>query len=122
MHGIDISLLHTLCLKGGATLEQVREAYLKLTTESKFQKVILGDEPLEREFKKYYEAYVNLIHDYEESGLSSDQGYYPPDKVAKFLFNSGIYHFIKGNYIKAGEKLQQAYQTNKQNVPLIIYL
>jgi tetratricopeptide (TPR) repeat protein len=42
--------------------------------------------------------------------------------VAGFLFNSGVYHLLKQNYIKAGEKLQQAYKSKSGDVLTIVYL
>ena len=119
---IDIILLQTLGLKQNADIASVRETYLQLSTQTKFQKVILSDERLEKEFAKYHEAYVSLLHQYEDEGLGRDDTYYPPERIATFLFNSGVYHLIKENYLKAGEKLQQAYNTNNKNILTNIYL
>lgn len=119
---IDIILLQTLGLKKNAAIADVREAYLQLTTQIKFHRVLLSEERLRQEFTKYHEAYVSLLHQYEDEGLGTDDTYYPPDRIATFLFNSGIYHLIKENYIKAGEKLQQAYNTNNKNILTNIYL
>jgi len=119
---IDIVLLQTLGLKRDASVSDVRATYLQLTSQNKFRKVLLAEERLQKEFTRYHEAYVSLLHQYEEEGAGSDPNYYPPDQVARFLFNSGVYHILKQNYIKAGEKLQQAYKSNSRDSLTIAYL
>jgi tetratricopeptide (TPR) repeat protein len=119
---IDIILLQTLGLKRDASVSDVREIYLQLTGQIKFRKILLSDERLQTEFTRYHEAYVSLLHQYEEEGCGTDTNYYPPEQVARFLFNSGVYHILKQNFIKAGEKLQQAYSTNGRDSLTIIYL
>ena len=119
---IDIVLLQTLGLKSTASVSDVRKTYLELTSQARFRKVLLADERLLKEFTRYHEAYVSLLHQYEEESAGTDTSYYPPDQVARFLFNSGVYHLLKQNYIKAGEKLQQAYKTNSRDALTIVYL
>ncbi len=119
---MDITLLQTLGLKKGSTLSDIREAYLRLTTQRQFQKVILGDESLEKEFKEYHETYTALLKLYPEAGASPDMRYYPPEQASRFLFNSGVYHLIVRNYIKAGEKLEAAHRTYPNDVLVPIYL
>ncbi|MCK4764252.1 MAG: tetratricopeptide repeat protein [Candidatus Aminicenantes bacterium] len=118
----DIVLLQTWGLSKNAGSGDVRRKYLELTAQEKFQKVLLDDEHLQKEFTRVHEAYVNLLQQYSEEGLDSDDTYYPPEQVAKFMANSGIYHFLKENYLKAGEKLQQAYKTNQKDVLVLLYL
>lgn len=119
---IDIVLLQTLGLSKEATSADVRKTYLELTSQDQFQKVLLDDERLQKKFAQLHEAYANLLQQYSEEGLDADDTYYPPEQVAKFLANSGIYHFLKENYLKASEKLQQAYQTNKKDILVLLYL
>lgn len=118
--GVDTTMLQALGLKEGASAAEIQDAYLRLTTQEKFQKVILGDEFLEKEFKKYHEAYATLLKKLAEA--DADMSYYPAEKMARFLFNSGLYHLIVHNYIKAGEKLEAAYKINRKGTLILIYL
>lgn len=119
---IDIVLLQNFGLSEKANSGDVRRKYLERTAREKFQKVLLDDEHLRKEFIQVHEIYVNLLQQYSEEGLDNDDTYYPPEQMAKFLGNSGIYHFLKENYLKAGEKLQQAYKTNQKDVMVLLYL
>jgi len=119
---IDITLLQTFGLRFDAGLDDVRDAYLRQTGQEKFQKVILDVEYLEKEFRKYYEAYATLSRQFEETGVSLDISHFSTQQIARILFNSGIYHLINHSYMKAGEKLEQAHKTNRDDLLTIIYL
>jgi tetratricopeptide (TPR) repeat protein len=103
-----------------ATLASIRQAYLERTAQKKFTKIFLGDEPTDKEFSKYFEAYIQYLKHYQgaDSGLSE----YPVEVIFRFLLNQGIYHLIKQQYIKAAEKFQEAYKLNSSDTLLMIYL
>jgi len=118
----DILALQVLGLNKGAGLADIGEAYTRLTTDARFQKVILGDEYLEKEFKHYYEAYALLLNQYAEAGGSAESPYRHQSQVAVALFNSGVYHLLVHNYLKAGEKFQEAYKINSRDILVLVYL
>jgi tetratricopeptide (TPR) repeat protein len=101
---------------------EIRAAYLEKTTQKKFQRVILSDEYLEKDFIKYYKAYITLLKHYSESEDNDGLSDYPQDKIEIFHFNQGLYHLINQNYIKAMEKLEQAHKINKKDVLVLIYM
>lgn len=113
--------LVALGLKEDASVTEIRAAYLEKTTQNRFQHVILGDEHLEKDFVRYYKAYITLLKHHSQSE-SSDLHYYPQDQIVKFHFNQGLYHIIKGNYPKAIEKFQQAHSIDRKDVLLLIYM
>lgn len=113
--------LITLGLKDGVTISEIREKYLEKTGQERFQRIILTDEKLKREFSEYYKAYVELLKYYHEDS-NADMEYYPPDQVFQFHFNQGLAHALNQNYIKAGEKFQEAYQVNNQDILVLLYL
>jgi tetratricopeptide (TPR) repeat protein len=111
-----------LDLVRGATITEIRAQYLDKTSRDKFQYGVLLDELLQKEFDKYHRAYVTLAKHLSESNQASDLQYYPPDQVFQFHFNQGVHYFIHQNYIKAGEKFQEAYKIDKTNIPVLLYL
>jgi len=110
-----------LGLKEGATITEIRAQYLDKTSQIEFQSIILGNEALERDFQDIYKAYVTLVKHFEAEGCE-DLQYYPPDQVFQFHFNQGLYYLISNNHIKAGEKLQAAYNMNPKSALVHIYL
>jgi tetratricopeptide (TPR) repeat protein len=111
-----------LDLVQGATITEIRAQYLEKTCRDKFQHGALVDEHLQKEFDKYHRAYVTLAKHLSEGDQASDLQYYPPDQVFQFHFNQGVHYFIHRNYIKAGEKFQEAYKIDKTNIPVLLYL
>ena len=105
-----------------ASLQEVRDVYLNKTFEKKFQKVIIFDELLEKEFLNYYEAYMRFLKYHRDDQVEEEGGFVASDQVFKLKFNQGIYYLINQQYIKAGEKLQEAFQINNKHVLLLIYL
>jgi len=101
---------------------EIRAAYLEKTSQRKFQQVILSDEHLEKDFVKYYKAYITLLKHYSESETADDLSDYPQDNIGKFHFNQGLYYLINQNYIKAMEKFEHAYTTNKKDVLVLLYM
>lgn len=113
---------HILGLKPGASLENIIRAYIKKTSQEKFKVVILANESLESDFKKYHRAYLNILRSHFESGTEAGLDYYPPDQAFRLIFNQGIYSLITQNYQKAGEKLEQAHNLKRQDDLVCVYL
>lgn len=113
--------LVTLGLRENASLADIRSAYLAKTTQKGFQQVILGDEHLEKEFSRDYKAYITLLKHHSESE-STDINDYSQDQMVKFHFNQGLFHLISQNYIKAMEKFEVAYNLNKKDVLVLLYM
>jgi tetratricopeptide (TPR) repeat protein len=117
-----LEALITLDVEKGATITEVRAQYLEKTSRDKFQHGVLVDEHLQKEFDKYHRAYVTLAKHLSEVDQASDLQYYPPDQVFQFHFNQGVHYFIHQNYIKAGEKFQEAYKIDNNSIPVLLYL
>ena len=113
--------LVALGLREEASVTEIRAAYLTKTTHRSFQEVILADEHLEKEFVKYYKAYITLLKYYSESE-SEDLSYYPPDQIVRFHFNQGLYYLINQDYMKAMEKFQIAHNIDKKDVLVLLYM
>lgn len=109
-------------LENKASLNEVRQVYLNKTFQKKFQKVIIPDEQLEKDFLNYYEAYQRFLKYYQDDQTDPKGEFVSADQVFKLKFNQGIYYLINQQYIKAGEKLQEAFQIDKKNVLLLLYL
>lgn len=111
-------------LRTGASPADIRAQYLAKTAQNKFLREILLDERLQREFTEYYKAYVTLVKHHQESGGDANADYYPqdPEEMFQYYLNQGIYYFINQNYIKAGEKFQEAFKLNNKHVLLLNYL
>lgn len=125
MTGIDESVkaaLIALDLEEGASITEIRTQYLDKTARDKFQSAILTEEHLKKEFDKYHKAYVTLVKHLSEGEQASDLQYYPPNQVFQFHFNQGVHYFIHQNYIKAGEKFQEAYKIKNDSIPVLLYL
>lgn len=114
--------LLTFDLEEGATITEIRAQYLEKTGRDKFQYGILEEEHLQKEFDKYHRAYVTLAAHLSEGDQTSNLQFYPPDQVFQFHFNQGVHYFIHRNYIKAGEKFQDAYKIDNTNIPVLLYL
>jgi len=114
--------LITFGLKDGATLTEVRAEYLDVTSESKFMRVLSDDEELADQFTRYYKAYATLIKHYASEGGREDLSLYPADQLFLFHFNTGVYFFLNQQFLKAGEKFQEAYKVNPKHCTLLVYL
>ena len=115
-----IKALRVFNLREDTSLKEVRALYIERTTQKKFQKIFLDDEPVEKEFVKYYEAYMRFLKHY--SGPDLDLGDYQPEAIFRFSMNQGIYFLIKQQYLKAAEKFQEAYKLNRNDPLMLIYL
>ncbi len=110
-------------LKEGATITDIRAEYLDKTANYKFQRVLSPEEEdLQEEFLEIYRAYIRLIKSYSEKDSAQALGLYPPDQVFQFHFNQGVYYFITQQYLKAGEKFQEAYNIDNKKPLVLIYL
>ncbi len=103
-------------------IEEITKSYLALTNSVKFNKVFILNEELKEEFIKYHEAYFISVREMSDNISDSVPGYYPSGHIFEILYNQGIYHLLKENYLKAGEKLEEAARMKKDNVNLQIYL
>jgi tetratricopeptide (TPR) repeat protein len=119
---VDRESLKLLGLGEKATLAEIQSAYIQKTWQPRFRAVILEDEALQKEFIKYYEAYVAILRGFKAEDKAADASFYPPDMVYQFFFNQGIYFLVHQNYIKASEKLEAAYGINKGDHLLLLYL
>jgi tetratricopeptide (TPR) repeat protein len=115
-----IKSLKVFNLKETSTIFDMRTAYLERISQNKFQKVFLGDEQTEKEFLRYYEAYMVYLKNYEDE--RDDLSNYSSDKVFKFTFAQGLYHMIRQQYMKAFERFQEAFKLKNTNVTLLVYL
>jgi len=113
--------LKILKLKGDAGSSEITKAYLDLTHATKFRKVFLLNEVLKEEFIKYHESYVLAIRELSSTGNESTPQYYPPGQIVNLLFNQGLYHLLKENFLKAGEKLEEAARMNNKDILTKIY-
>lgn len=113
--------LKTLKLKGESGSSEITKAYLDLTHSTKFSKVFIMNEELKEEFIKYHEAYVLAIRELSYTAAETTPQYYPPGQVVNLLFNQGLYHLLKENFLKAGEKLEEAARMNNKHALTKIY-
>lgn len=114
-----------LGLQNDASVTEIRAEYLDKTMSPKFNRVLSSEEEhLQEEFVNIYSAYVTLMKHHAQTGADAvaDMSLYPPDQVFQFQFNQGVYLFIKEDYIKAGEKFQQAYKMNPKHQTLLLYM
>jgi len=115
-----IKSLKIFNLKETATIFDMRTAYIERTSQNKFQKIFLGDEQVEKEFLKYFEAYMVYLKNYDDK--NDDLSAFPSDMVFKFILNQGLYYMIRQQYMKAFGKFQEAFKLNNNDVALLIYL
>lgn len=113
--------LKTLKLKGDSGSSEITKAYLDLTHSAKFRKVFILNEELKEEFIKYHEAYVLAIRELSSTAAEATPQYYPPGQIVNLLFNQGLYHLLKENFLKAGEKLEEAARMNNKDILTKIY-
>jgi len=117
-----LSSLRVFNLKEGASIDAVRSAYFEKMDQKEFKIIILSDQELEKEFLKYHESYLILLKHYSTIGNEKHFANHSSDLTFRFIFNQGVYFLIKREYLKAGEKLDDAFKMNKRNVLLLIYL
>jgi len=114
--------LKILKLKGDVGVTEITKAYLDLVNTPRFKKIFLLNEELREEFIKYHEAYVIGIREITSVTSDSTPEYYPPGQLSDLLHNQGLYHLLKENYLKAGEKLEEAARMNSKDINTQIYL
>ena len=111
-----------LSLDGDASSAEIRNAYLKLTANKKYNRVLLEEPSLRSEFITIYQAYVKLMKHRSDADSIKSLDLYPQDHIFQLLFNQGVYLALTQQWIKAGEKLQEAYNLNKNHSLLQVYL
>jgi len=121
-HHAKMRALQVFNLKEDATLADIREAYLERTTQKRFRCVFLGDEHLEKDFLKYYEAYMLFLKYQETAEEEMKTGELSTDRFFTLHFNQGVYYLIKERYLKASEKFQAAFKLNQNHAQLLVYL
>ena len=115
-------LLALFDLTKGATAPEILGKYLEKTLQIKFQRILVAQDDLKKEFVRYHEAFVNLLKFLQSKDNQLKTSLFSPDQLGKFFFNQGVYAICKDNYLQAGEKFQEAYKINKNNVFLLTYL
>ena len=115
-------LLHLFNLEKDASAPEILEKYLEKTLQIKFQRILIGQDPLKEEFVRYHEAFVKILKILQATDQKLEMSLFSSDQLAKFFFNQGIYAWCKENFLLAGEKFHEAYKINKHNVFLLIYL
>jgi len=114
--------LRTLKLKGASSIAEITNAYLNLTGSQKFRKIFILDEQVKGEYVKYHEAYVLAIREFSANSSEAVQVFYPPEDLFNILFNQGLYYLLKEDYLKAGEKFEEAVRINKEDSLSQLYL
>jgi tetratricopeptide (TPR) repeat protein len=113
---------NVLGISSDATVTEIRTAYINKTSQKYFENVFIDNKDIVDEFKRYHSSYINIMTEYSEVDNVSNLNFYPPDQIFKLILNQGIYLMISHNYVKAGEKFQEAYSLNKTNENVLIYL
>ncbi len=114
--------LKLLKLTGEPDVSSITKAYLDITNAAKFRKVFILNEEMKEEFIKYHEAYVIAIKELSNNTSGSAPEYYPPGRIVNLLFNQGLYHLLRENYLKAGERFEEAARMNNKDILTQIYL
>lgn len=114
--------LSVLSLDADASINEIRNAYIKITSNKKFKRVLLEEPEIRNEFMSIYQAYVTLMRHRSEVDSMKKLELYPQDQVFQILFNQGVYLVLSQQWMKAGEKLQEAFILNKNDSLLHTYL
>ena len=115
-------LLQLFDLAKGATAPEVLEKYLEKTLQIKFQRLLINQDALKDEFVRYHEAFIKILKILQAKDNKLKMSLFSTDQLGKFFFNQGVYAMCKDNYLQAGEKFQEAYKINKNNIFLLTYL
>jgi len=99
--------LMALGVSGDPGLVEIRKAYLAKMAQPQFQRLVFENEELRRDFSRIHEAYVTLIRELADKGVEVHTPSSPGD-LSNLLFNQGVYAMIQQNFLKAGEKFQEA--------------
>jgi len=116
--------LIALDLKDGASMAEIRFQYVDKTSSAKFQGLFILDEKLKKEFLNYHRAYLILLKHYADIADDSElnSGNYQDEHYFQTYLNQGIFYVINQEYIKAGDKFQQAYSLNNKSHTVHLYL
>lgn len=118
---MDSEALQRLGLSGNPGLDEIRKAYLGRTSQPRFQGVIFQDTVLSQEFSRFHEAYNTLTRELAESGMQVSAPASVADTV-RLLYNQGVYAMIHQNFMRAGEKFQEADRIQPKNPLVVLHL
>jgi len=77
---------------------------------------------LREEFIKLHEAYIIAVRESSKTAPESPPEYYPPGQLFDLLYNQGLYYLLKENYLKAGDRLEEAARMKGRDLNTHIYL
>ncbi|MBN1195959.1 MAG: hypothetical protein JXA62_00980 [Candidatus Aminicenantes bacterium] len=118
---MDSEALVTLGLSGDPGVGEIRKAYLARTTQPRFQGVVFQDLSLSREFSRLHEAYVTLMRELAQTGVEVSAPSSLTETV-QLLFNQGVYAMIQQNFLRAGEKFQEADRIQPRSPLVLLHL
>ncbi len=119
---MDREALTSLGLSGDPDFRQIRKAYLAKTGQERFQTAIFEDPERSRDFARLHNAYVKLMHEMDESGHEINAHSSSQDDIFQLLFNQGVYQMIQQNFIRAGEKFQEASRVRADSPMVHLYM
>ncbi|HDP94111.1 MAG TPA: tetratricopeptide repeat protein [Candidatus Aminicenantes bacterium] len=118
---MDSEALVKLGLSGDPGSGEIRKAYLARTTQPRFQDVIVQDLSLSQEFSRLHEAYITLMRELAQTGVEVSAPSSTSDTV-QLLYNQGVYAMIHQNFLRAGEKFQEADRIQPRNPLVLLHL
>ncbi len=117
--------LNALAVFGAAETDpllKVKQVYLMKTRENNFRKVIAGNKLLMQDFSRLHSNYYKLMQSLKDHPDYADLNFENSEELFIFFFNQGVYALINGDYLQANENLQRAYNLNKNDPLLLVYL
>jgi tetratricopeptide (TPR) repeat protein len=115
-------LLRLFNLEKDAAAPEILEKYLEKTLQIKFQRIMISEDVLKEEFLRYHEAFIKILKILQAGDQKLKMSLFSSDQLAKFFFNQGLYALCKDDFLQAGERFNEAYKINKNNIFLLIYL
>lgn len=116
------ALFELFDLKPGASVEDIRRAYLQKTFQKKFDRVILQQDHLRSEFQHFHETYIKLMKLMRDMDDKQDFSYRSQEEIYRFIFNQGVYDLCRENYMHAGERFHEVFKTNRKERLLLVYM
>lgn len=110
-----------LGLSGEPGFMEIRKAYLSRTTQPRFQGAVFQDASLSQDFARFHEAYVTLMRELDQTGVEVSAPSSKTDTV-QLLYNQGVYAMIHQNFLRAGEKFQEADRIQPRNPLVLLHL
>ncbi len=115
-------LFHLFDLKPGASVEEIRRAYLQRTSMKKFDRYIVHLEGLRVEFVRYHEAYVKLMRLMHEVDEKADFSYKSTEEIYRFVFNQGVYEMCRDNFLQASARFTEVFKSRPKDKLLLVYM